>query len=755
MFKFLQALNHSPKKGLQIRLKGVTAGCRNDLGRVLLSVLLVSTSCSALASSATCTNCHQAQVAAWSDSDHAWAMRLPETVNVKAPFQGEALTFDGLEGVFDQSDRASADDAVMQRAVLGSGNGVGPIQFLMHLRDTKAGEIDFQRFTVRYTFGHQPLQQYLIALGKDRLQVAPFAYDTRPAAQGGQRWIHLESFTGSDRFARFDWRQPLQNWNGMCADCHSRGFKRDYDPATQLFNSSFAAINVDCLACHNPNEGHGTGDGSPKPEAGHWVRPSESRVAHWEGTPRDPAAMDTCFACHSLRTPLTDGFHLKTPFLDQFKPESVIPPFYQADGQIEGEVYVYGSFLQSKMYEAGVQCQDCHDPHTAAVKFQGNAMCLTCHEPKAYQARQHHGHAPLSEASQCITCHMPGKTYMGVDFRRDHRFGVPSAPISQALETRDVCQSCHEDRWVAFLALTEANSPLEEAPQSMPRGRQNSVMVHAADSDPSERVLAMLADDRVPAIMKAAQLETLPEPVLQSSERWLSAALTHPEPLVRLSAIEVANAVNAQVDVETVNGLLRDPVLAVRLAALLIGQQRDLAASMAGAANSAALKAMQASADISLRQNAWRGEGRLQRAQSQMREGNWAGVVAELQAAVTQDPYFVGGYLNLADVRRQQGRENEALSVLTRGLDRLPSEAILHYSAGLTHIRLKAYAAAQPFLAKASALAPARVDFFYTHLVLIDALGKRVEALDRIKARYPTGAPPQIEQLQKNWQREL
>ena len=140
MFKFLQALNHSPKKGLQIRLKGVTAGCRNDLGRVLLSVLLVSTSCSALASSATCTNCHQAQVAAWSDSDHAWAMRLPETVNVKAPFQGEALTFDGLEGVFDQSDRASADDAVMQRAVLGSGNGVGPIQFLMHLRDTKAGQ---------------------------------------------------------------------------------------------------------------------------------------------------------------------------------------------------------------------------------------------------------------------------------------------------------------------------------------------------------------------------------------------------------------------------------------------------------------------------------------------------------------------------------------------------------------------------------------------------------------------------------------
>ncbi|MDC1299451.1 hypothetical protein N8Z64_07835, partial [Pseudomonadales bacterium] len=149
-----------------------------------------------------------------------------------------------------------------------------------------------------------------------------------------------------------------------------------------------------------------------------------------------------------------------------------------------------------------------------------------------------------------------------------------------------------------------------------------------------------------------------------------------------------------------------------------------------------------------------RGEGRLQRAQRQIHQGDWSGAVAELQAAVAQDPYFVGGYLNLADVRRQQGRDSAALAVLLQGLDRLPSEALLHYSVGLTHIRLKAYAAAQPFLAEASALAPARTDFFYAYLVLMDALGKRVEALGRIKARYPTGAPPQIDQLQKHWQRE-
>ena len=55
---------------------------------------------------------------AWSDSDHAWAMRPPKAAFIKAPFQGESVSFDGLEGLFDQSDRAPADAARPQLAVL-------------------------------------------------------------------------------------------------------------------------------------------------------------------------------------------------------------------------------------------------------------------------------------------------------------------------------------------------------------------------------------------------------------------------------------------------------------------------------------------------------------------------------------------------------------------------------------------------------------------------------------------------------------
>ena len=722
---------------------------------LLLCGLLISGFRPLLAASAACLDCHQDQVAAWSDSDHAWAMRTPLAAFVKAPFQGEAIAFDGLEGVFERRDRVNPEASLVSPPVLGSPDGVGPTEFLIRLRDRKAGALDFESFTVRYTFGHEPLQQYLIALAQDRLQVAPFAYDTRPASVGGQRWIHLESFAGPHRVPRFDWQQPLQNWNGMCADCHSRGFERDYDPETHRFNSSFGAINVDCLACHNPSDRHGENSAPSKAKAGGWVRAANERIAHWQGAARDPATLDTCFACHSLRAPLTDGFHPDTPFLDQFRPEPVLPPFYQADGQIEEEVYVYGSFLQSKMYQAGVQCQDCHDPHTAEVKVKGNGLCLTCHQATAFATPQHHGHALGGKAAQCVTCHMPGKTYMGIDFRRDHRFGVPNTPMSQALNTRDVCQSCHEDRWAAFLDGPQFKRGPATGAQAMAEQSPNTGgVVLAANADASALVLAMLSDASTPAINKAAQLKTLPEPALRSAAQWLNAALRHPEPLVRLSAVEVASALNAPVDSGVTQGLLNDPVRAVRLAALPLWRGADPMASEGTQIDLAALKAMQAAADLALRQIAWRGEGRLQAADHLMMTDDWPGAVAELQAAIAQDPYFLGGYLNLADVRRQQGRDPEALAVLGLGLDRLPTSAMLYYSAGLTHIRLKDYQAAQPFLEKASEIAPARVDFFYTYLALLDALGKRSEALDRIKARYPTGArPPQIDQLQKNWQR--
>ena len=91
------------------------------------------------------------------------------------------------------------------------------------------------------------------------------------------------------------------------------------------------------------------------------------------------------------------------------------------DGQIDEEDYVYGSFRQSKMYDVGVKCSDCHDPHTLKLKFDDNNLCIQLFMPQQFMIQKHIiSTQKNTEASLCINCHMTGKNYMGNDFRRDH-----------------------------------------------------------------------------------------------------------------------------------------------------------------------------------------------------------------------------------------------------------------------------------------------------------------------------------------------
>ncbi len=68
------------------------------------------------------------------------------------------------------------------------------------------------------------------------------------------------------------------------------------------------------------------------------------------------------------------------------------PNLYFADGQIKEEVYVYGSFAQSKMYHAGVTCTDCHDAHSLKPYATGNALCIRCHQASTFDTPEHHHH---------------------------------------------------------------------------------------------------------------------------------------------------------------------------------------------------------------------------------------------------------------------------------------------------------------------------------------------------------------------------
>ncbi len=102
-----------------------------------------------------------------------------------------------------------------------------------------------------------------------------------------------------------------------------------------------------------------------------------------------------CARCHSRRSQLTDDFTPGQPFMDAYRPALLREGLYLLDGQMQNEVYMWGSFRQSRMYHAGVTCSDCHDPHAAGRKTPGTEVCDQCHAAARYTRTQHHFHAPV------------------------------------------------------------------------------------------------------------------------------------------------------------------------------------------------------------------------------------------------------------------------------------------------------------------------------------------------------------------------
>ncbi|HEY5646364.1 MAG TPA: multiheme c-type cytochrome, partial [Pseudomonadales bacterium] len=216
---------------------------------------------------------------------------------------------------------------------------------------------------VLYTFGVTPLQQYVIPAANGALQTFPIAWDSRPEAAGGQRWYALyEGDFGPDD--PMHWTGRANRWNSQCADCHSTGVRKHYDPASRSYQTTWAVDDVGCEACHGPGSRHIADPGGS---------PVELLTTQAD-------EINACAPCHARRTQIAEGFIPDAPLLDFYRPQFIVPGLYHTDGQIDDEVYVYGSFLQSRMHLAGVSCSDCHQPHRAALRRPGNETCTLCHQ---------------------------------------------------------------------------------------------------------------------------------------------------------------------------------------------------------------------------------------------------------------------------------------------------------------------------------------------------------------------------------------
>jgi tetratricopeptide (TPR) repeat protein len=670
-----------------------------------------------------CISCHQQSQHNWQQSDHAKSMAIADKKSVLADFNYVDVEHYGQKAHFFNKDER--------------------YQVTISYDDKK------DTFPIKYTFGHFPLQHYLVETEKGKLQVLPFAWDARDKKQGGQRWYHNYSHEEIRPEDRLHWRQPLQNWNGMCADCHSDGLVRKYDTEKNSFSSQFDNINVGCLSCHGDMSEHSSqntiantdtttkrtarGDvTSIKHPTGQWLRSIGEKTAHWQGKKRDNTFMDGCFACHSLRAPLTDGIQPKVPFLDQFTPQLLASPNYHADGQIKEEVYVYGSFLQSKMYAEGVNCLDCHDKHTMKLKIEGNGLCLQCHGAEVYNVKEHHQHQDNASGAQCVNCHMPENRYMGVDDRRDHSFKIPRPDVSQAFGPPNACIKWHDDKNNEW-----ASNNLEKwhgKPESLNINKEYLMALNSGETLTLKQHLSIIADDKLDVISRATAIQLLNYTTQPHKSEVLSAQeiipyLTHDEPLFRLSAVTVATQLPSADKIEVISPLLNDRYKAIRVAAARSLVTSDIAKEDQSLFDKA-FKALMHVNDV----NSWRGEGLANQGVLAMEMNNLAKTEESFKKAIKIEPYFEAGYINLADIYRAQQKPFLVASVLSKGIKNNPESADLHYSYGLHFVRQKKLDKGMVHFEISMTLMPNNAQYAYTYVLGLDGLGQTKQALEKLKA---------------------
>ena len=601
-------------------------------------------------------------------------------------------------------------------------------------------------YEITHTFGVVPLQQYLVAFPGGRYQVLSTCWDSRPAVEGGQRWFHLYP---NERIASDDilhWTGPNQNWNFMCAECHSTDLKRNFDLTENRYETTWAEIDVSCEACHGPGSVHAAlrEDQGLQPDQGllvalkegpaSWLIDPETGIARRDPPRSSRVQIEICARCHSRRSVVRDEYRHGKPLLDTHRLALLEERLYHADGQIEDEVYVYGSFLQSKMYQGGVTCSDCHDPHSLELHGSGNATCAGCHLASRFDSPEHHFHAVGSRGSDCVGCHMPVRTYMVVDPRYDHSFRSPRPDLSLKIGTPNACNDCHTDRTAEWAAETVARwygPPAADAPphfgEALYAGRRNLPEARAA-------LEQLVRDEDSPAIARATALALLPRHAGPETLPVVTEALRDRDPLVRVGALSVVEVVEPAGRLQLAGPLLEDPIRVVRIRAarvlaavppeLLTPDQRTALDLGLGEYRRAELT------------NAERPESHLNLGTLHAERREWVEAEQAYRTALSIDRSFVPAYVNLADLERVRGRDAAGERHLRKALEIEPDDGDVHHALGLLLVRRRQLPAAIAELERAAELRPELPRYSYVLAVALSDVGQSDRALVVLRAAH-------------------
>lgn len=675
--------------------------------------------------SESCAGCHQAEAKLWSASQHKAAMQHATDQTVLGNFNDASFDYYGVQSRFFRKDG----------------------KFLV---ETDGADGKLAVFDVKYTFGVDPLQQYLVEFPDGRVQALPMAWDSRPQDKGGQRWLHLSPDEAIKHDDILHWTKMNQNWNFMCAECHSTGLRKNYDAATDRFATTWAEISVGCEACHGQGSRHAAWAREQQswwpfgkredPGKGLLVRFDERRGIAWPidaqtGNARRSAApatlrkeVETCGLCHARRAGFREDW-IPGEWLSQTHAvEALARNTYHADGQIRDveEPYNYVPFKQGRMFAAGVTCSDCHEPHGARLRLPGEGICLQCHAPEKYADVKHRHHAEADPAPTCISCHMPARTYMVVDVRHDHAFRVPRPDLSSTLGTPNACNDCHRDKaaqWAAA-AIERWFGPARTGFQTY------GPAFHAARTDQTDAaaLLSVLSADRnAPAVARAGALGELAARMTPANIATARTALADPDPMVRIGGLDMLQNVAVSQIWPLASPLLADPVRGVRIRAASLLAPVPTASQPSG--DRASFDQAAREFITAQRANAERPEARTALADFLARRGQTGDAEMEYRAALRLSPQHATAAINLADLYRRTGRESEGEAVLRGAIAASPGDAAAHHALGLTLTRLKRPDEALAELRRATELAPDHPRYVYVYAVALHSGGQADQAM--------------------------
>ncbi len=675
-----------------------------------------------------CVQCHAREVELWEGSHHDLAMQVADENTVLGDFDNATFTYNGITSTFFKQEG----------------------KFLVR---TDGPEGELREYEIAYTFGLEPLQQYLIAFPRGRYQALSLSWDTRPAQEGGQRWFHLYPDEGIQYDDPLHWTAISQNWNHMCAECHSTQLKKNYLETEDHYETTWSEIDVSCEACHGPASAHLAW--AEELEAGEtprypaqnglviqlkeandvtWAFQGDNGMARRNPLRDSDLQLETCARCHARRGILYEDYQHGRPLLDTHRPALLEESLYYADGQIQGEVYVYASFLQSKMYQQGVTCSDCHDPHSLKLYGSEDGVCRQCHLPEKFETPTHHFHPEHSSGARCVECHMPATTYMVVDPRRDHSFRIPRPDLSLKLDTPNACTGCHTDRssaWAAEVVTGWYGSQRAAQPhfgEALHAGRNSLAN--------GERALARLADNpSMPGIARATALTLLPGYSLgPGSRQAMQNAMKSSDPLLRASGLLATEALEPPTRLGLAFPLLSDPIRAVRLQAarVLASVPSELWTSQQRSLQDSVLAEYRQSQQI----NADRPEAHLNLGVLHHQLGELEEAERAYQRALSMVPSSVPVRINLADLYREQNRDEEGEKLLRQALVISPDDGDVYHSLGLLLVRQKRYQEAIEALRRAAQLRPDRWRYSYILAVALQETGQVAKALETLKKAH-------------------